>query len=571
MPKFSAHQRYLCLLLIILLTAALTAHATVKPGDTISILSQKFKIVKLKDDWITLQHLRGINYKVKVEAEIALEAWDLDEGSTITLRYFSTMEELFPYLECGKVVGKSYIDFDFDVDAYLDIVNKKKKENYKYCPLTGSKILDCFRFPYFIFLEKTLHFDRCYIKSIMRTRYNDTDELDTLSLELVVTPQINMSYFKLKRFYFTGAVDSFWFSGNKLKADFEFYNAIYPKNKSVCEISNCQFGGNGIILLTPRCSLSLTSLKVNNSLEIRNHCDLWHALTNGDSLLIDIENCTFKTLGVEHSPSLHLTIGQIVVQDSILLNDRIKKFMTPGITGDLSETYFKEGEVLYTTISNDLSKLHLSIDAIRRLRIRYQYDSLSSHNIARIEQHFDNLISYVREYNSSEDSRKGSAISWLEYQKIHYQMEYYKHSSCKDKLNYAWLLFLDVLVNNGYNGEKQFLLLLVSIVLLFAFIYKKNEKREVLRHIASLNKTEDSKKRIRRKALPPNNFIDFFQCAWFSFILFVTPKFPASYFKFSKPLLLLIFLEWIIGLFLMVLFFIYIASKYQFVQFLFGK
>ena len=131
---------------------------------------------------------------------------------------------------------------------------------------------------------------------------------------------------------------------------------------------------------------------------------------------------------------------------------------------------------------------------------------------------------------------------------------------------------IEATVKHGYHGEINFILSSLIVIWLFAFIYLAREGSEINRFLAvfSNDPAEPGKLAASRKAKLFTGVIWLAQSIWVSFYIFITPKFSTKFFRFKGVLFLILLLEWVIGVFFVILFLIYIASKYSFVKALFG-
>ncbi|MCU0427688.1 MAG: hypothetical protein MUF71_18910, partial [Candidatus Kapabacteria bacterium] len=57
---------------------------------------------------------------------------------------------------------------------------------------------------------------------------------------------------------------------------------------------------------------------------------------------------------------------------------------------------------------------------------------------------------------------------------------------------------------------------------------------------------------------------------WFSAVVCLSPKFNKEYFHFSTVLLWFVVAEWVVGVMMLIMYLVFIASKYGFVKVLLG-
>jgi len=173
------------------------------------------------------------------------------------------------------------------------------------------------------------------------------------------------------------------------------------------------------------------------------------------------------------------------------------------------------------------------------------------------------VIKYVNSMPGINEELKTSVIKRAEYQiwkAKQYQSEY-------GVFSWVYYLVLEGTVNFGYKGGTRFFLIVLGIILLFAFIFYSSYRLPVLEYI----KLDSKDKNIEIK------FDNWFRYLagilpfiWFSTTLFLTPKFSTDYLKFGKWLQFWIILEWAIGLFLIIIYIVFIASDYKFVKSIIG-
>ncbi len=163
------------------------------------------------------------------------------------------------------------------------------------------------------------------------------------------------------------------------------------------------------------------------------------------------------------------------------------------------------------------------------------------------------------------------------YQVKQYEQEYYKRHNI---LKYYWLCFLEKVVNFGYEGEMNFFGTCLMVILLFSLIYAFLYQREVTSHLTKSTTTTEKSNYFTREEVEEKSFwqkfgvrvfaMDLFRAFYFSFIVFFSPRFPMTYFNFSKGLVRIVIFEWLLGIFFIILFFVYIAGNYPIITKLLG-
>ncbi len=164
----------------------------------------------------------------------------------------------------------------------------------------------------------------------------------------------------------------------------------------------------------------------------------------------------------------------------------------------------------------------------------------------------------------------------------------YRHEQLTFNMYYLWnnpswaniaelfrLGFLESVVGNGYRGGDNFIVSSVLIILFFTLIYYFLFRQSFIAYINA--EDQDAKKRPGKDRKQKNDRYDprdytknFLKCFWKSFHIFLTPKFSRTYFSFPNPLFIIVAIEWLIGVFMIILFLIYIAATYPFIRSLLG-
>ncbi|SEL62851.1 hypothetical protein SAMN04488505_102713 [Chitinophaga rupis] len=133
--------------------------------------------------------------------------------------------------------------------------------------------------------------------------------------------------------------------------------------------------------------------------------------------------------------------------------------------------------------------------------------------------------------------------------------------------------FLEYLVGNGYHGEASFFPSALLFILLFTILYNIWFVRDVQAYILKINEKSGHNEPAvisKEKKTALDAAVTFAQCFWMSVIVFLNPRFPAAYFRFRNSFMIVVVIEWLIGLVMIILFLIFIASKYAFVKTLLG-
>ncbi|SEL07444.1 hypothetical protein SAMN04488505_1011433 [Chitinophaga rupis] len=134
------------------------------------------------------------------------------------------------------------------------------------------------------------------------------------------------------------------------------------------------------------------------------------------------------------------------------------------------------------------------------------------------------------------------------------------------------LSFLEFVVGNGYKGGDNFLVSSLLIITAFAYFYYIFYQKPFIEYINVENgeKAGSGKKQKNGTYNSKDYTKNFLKCFWKSFYIFFNPKPSFSYFNFQDPLFALVAIEWLIGIFMISLFLIYVASTYPFIRSLLG-
>jgi len=147
---------------------------------------------------------------------------------------------------------------------------------------------------------------------------------------------------------------------------------------------------------------------------------------------------------------------------------------------------------------------------------------------------------------------------------IKYHKDQLKSNFWSNIFPFLWLSLLELIVQNGYNGESNFIYTILIVMLLFGtyFYFKRDE----ISAIIDEEKFVTDNKRIGLHS----KFKDFIKSQWFSFGVLVNPKFSRNFFKAKDWLFVVICLEWALGIFLIIVFLAYVVVNYPFIKMLIG-
>ncbi len=276
--------------------------------------------------------------------------------------------------------------------------------------------------------------------------------------------------------------------------------------------------------------------------------------------------------------------GKVQLLNTILETDttiEINRYLN----NDFETTFYKviflgkEVDLLINPKNFNINSFKFSSEALTKIYFMPVYpDWLKDMGYIDQNHKFYSVLSdYVYRNQLGNSVLTNTLISKLESEKKQSDLNFYAFNlfaNLRFCANYLWLGFLQVVVGLGYDGELNFFLTaLVSVgtfSLLFFVFYKEgiicylNQKHTVAN--AGLEQFNDL------QIFPAkSDFRTFARCFWFSAQVFINPLFNFSLFNFKKNrLFVCVLIEWIWGLFLIVLFWVYIASNYSFIAKIFG-
>ncbi len=153
---------------------------------------------------------------------------------------------------------------------------------------------------------------------------------------------------------------------------------------------------------------------------------------------------------------------------------------------------------------------------------------------------------------------------------IQYQADQFKKGQFKYKFQHGgallWLYTLKLTLNCGYKGESNFFITVLTIIAIFSLLYFYLFNDDMMNYFNESN-TQPSYYKGKIQKFTIKNFA---KCLWLSTGIFLNPKFPKKHFNFSNYLFLIVSFEWVLGLFLIILYLLYIAVNYPFVKAILG-
>jgi hypothetical protein len=232
------------------------------------------------------------------------------------------------------------------------------------------------------------------------------------------------------------------------------------------------------------------------------------------------------------------------------------------------ENSFFQDNITFECDENIIS-LGITLEDLDRIWI-----GLHGNNLNKNIKVLNRLVSYVNNFTDASSDLKSSVISRINYQIFLLKLDDSWNSSRCCEFIKLWTI--NLLVKNGYRGTSRLFGISFIIMLFFSFLilFIKSIKDEILLHINyDLHKYEENSQKRHDILLTlshKNKILQFIQCFWFSFQLFVSPKFPADYFKLSTKVQCVILSEWIVGCSMVTLYLWFVIDKYQILKVLFG-
>jgi tetratricopeptide (TPR) repeat protein len=362
-------------------------------------------------------------------------------------------------------------------------------------------------------------------------------------------------------------------------------------SRQIVNFSYCHFYKNAFIAIAPKSAVSIQYSEIFR-LRIRpayrtDTCYFSAVETSFDSLIFTAPyvNAKFVNTWVRENVTIENVARFIALraEKKILnaenmgnqYNDKLVDFFKVETGISLSQLKMMKGTTLVLPLDLNLSRLDINNYSIANASIRLtvaQGDLLNEYEKA--VEYFEKLIDYYHEKKDIPDETRKDITEWLAYQQTLYQEKQVATQSFSvgKIFRLVKMKFLRLTVNYGYKGEWKFTYTLLLFILAWSIVYLSLFAKEVVLYIYSPPKEE--KNHIQDITQTQKDNISllklFFMCCWFSFIVFANPKFPSQYFLFSKRMFKWLLVEWMMGLFLLILFIVYIASKYSFIQKLFG-
>ncbi|MBX7151837.1 hypothetical protein K1X84_09380 [bacterium] len=217
-------------------------------------------------------------------------------------------------------------------------------------------------------------------------------------------------------------------------------------------------------------------------------------------------------------------------------------------------------------VDENIIKYGLNLVALKQV-----WFDLSAFNFNEAERLLASLIQNVNANSNASEELRNDVLARLKYQVIQLQRVNPETSSW----DRAVLGILEIIVRNGYEGGGQFFLSSLLIVVFFSLIYQSRYMTDVTFMVKgeyAKNEQQEPKSGLLKKVggLFLTRLLDFFQAMWFSVYIFLSPKFPSEIFQRSSIFQLIATVEWMFGICMMIVYFVYIASNYAFIRSLLG-
>jgi hypothetical protein len=192
------------------------------------------------------------------------------------------------------------------------------------------------------------------------------------------------------------------------------------------------------------------------------------------------------------------------------------------------------------------------------------YDKLKAYCAKR----FSDSPGLIEQLQSRFDRQR--ALIWADFHKKRNSRSFSVNHFSK----YILGLIFEWTLRSADRGEINFIVFITLIIFIFGFLYFRIKKfRDVVITLVSFGGDKDEDGIV---IAPPkesmgatHNWQKLLKCCWFSFRVFFDPRVSLSFFDIDNPLLFsIVFFEWLLGFIAIILFFIFLASKWGFVRYL---
>jgi hypothetical protein len=274
----------------------------------------------------------------------------------------------------------------------------------------------------------------------------------------------------------------------------------------------------------------------------------------------------------------NIDFSDAVFSDTLnLFNTVVKDSLK--ITNVFFHSHFSSKQVIVVNpVSFSLLNLNFNSASIRDLEFPYYNYNKTVHlyspsYLDNYVSFYDRLIIDAKQTYLQQNDLFSDLQNKYKHQKILHKITFLKHNfNPVNGINYIWLSFLELTVGNGYNGGSRFFYSCLIMILIFSIIYFVFSREEFVSYINNENGAlkNDETDTMYISYEPKSYLRNFFKCFWQSFNIFFNPKYNFKYFQFSNKLFIPVIIEWLLGILMIILFLIYIATTYPFIRALLG-
>ena len=219
------------------------------------------------------------------------------------------------------------------------------------------------------------------------------------------------------------------------------------------------------------------------------------------------------------------------------------------------------------TVRADDDILNYGLDLIALKQIWFDLDHMEP---GEAERFLVSLIQFVNSNSNASEDLRADALALLNYQEV--QLKRFHTDSWMER---AQLDILQLLVRNGYGGGLRFFVSSLIMTLFFSLVYQFKYRSDIKALIHNDKQEKDlpppDSGRINKlRSSTSKGMLNFVQSMWFSVYVFLSPKFPSEIFSRTSSFQLVASVEWGLGITMMMIYLIYIASNYGFIRSLLG-
>lgn len=296
---------------------------------------------------------------------------------------------------------------------------------------------------------------------------------------------------------------------------------------------------------------------------------------------LDFSYSTFrKKFSLRNSSASNINVFQCKFLDTLdLYNNPMTTFDSGSVESETGyqNAYLLKSNVILINIDNfNIDSLGLNNSSLTQANFVYPLDDartdfvLTEDTLDRITDFYDQCIAWAQNTFQKDHPALASELAGrFAHDEILYRIKYYKTNSWPANFPpYVWYSLLEKVVGNGYHGEIRFVKTVFWVILLFSwayFFFFQKEVFSILDPPPPANTLGPEQKPV--KGL---QFVAYAKCLWLSFVIFITPKYSSAYLQYRLAFIIVLSLEWVLGLVLIVLFLVYIAAAYPFIKSIVG-